>query len=598
MQGLESLSLLDILRSIPDSVVTIGSDKRIIALNGPAESLTGRREAEAIGQPCAAVIRCEICGTDRCPFEAAYAGGETVTNFNVMLRDEAGQTTPVCINTSPLKDARGAVAGVVETIRVVSHINRLIEEIRDQRNQARAVLDSIAEGVLTADREGRITSINRTGRLVLGWEEAEVLGRPWHHVVALQEGGETPPIAGAIEAGTSVRDCEVALRGRRGETVPASLTLGTFRNAEGERLGTILTFRDLGEIDRIAEVRRSRAPLAGIVGTSARLRAVLDLVEMVADSDSTVLLQGESGTGKGLFAHAIHQLSARRDRPFVKVSCAALPEALLESELFGHERGAFTGALRAREGRFELAHRGTIFLDEIGDLSPAVQVKLLRVLQEREFERIGSNRTVTVDVRVIAATNRPLRRLMQEGKFREDLFYRLNVIPIHVPPLRERPEDIPLLVEHVLGRLAAKGKGRGTRLSPRTLAILRQHAWPGNVRELENALEHAMVCTPGRVIEPEALPESLLAAVRGPAPRGVPAQTAPPPPDSSEDLAPARDTPPARPARSPRAPLTREDLLRALETCGWRRAEAAARLGIERTTLWRHMRQHRIAPPA
>jgi len=380
--------------------------------------------------------------------------------------------------------------------------------------------------------------------------------------------------------------------------VPASLTLGTFRNAEGERLGTILTFRDLGEIDRIAEVRRSRAPLAGIVGTSARLRAVLDLVEMVADSDSTVLLQGESGTGKGLFAHAIHQLSARRDRPFVKVSCAALPEALLESELFGHERGAFTGALRAREGRFELAHRGTIFLDEIGDLSPAVQVKLLRVLQEREFERIGSNRTVTVDVRVIAATNRPLRRLMQEGKFREDLFYRLNVIPIHVPPLRERPEDIPLLVEHVLGRLAAKGKGRGTRLSPRTLAILRQHAWPGNVRELENALEHAMVCTPGRVIEPEALPESLLAAVRGPAPRGVPAQTAPPPPDSSEDLAPARDTPPARPARSPRAPLTREDLLRALETCGWRRAEAAARLGIERTTLWRHMRQHRIAPPA
>src|SRR3990172_8155328 len=229
MQGLESLSLLDILRSIPDSVVTIGSDKRISALNAPAESLTGRREAEAIGQPCAAVIRCEICGTDRCPFEAAYAGGETVTNFNVMLRDEAGQTTPVCINTSPLKDARGAVVGVVETIRVVSHINRLIEEIRDQRNQARAVLDSITDGVLTADREGRITSINRTARLALGWEEAEVLGRPWHHVVAIAE-KDVPPVTAAIEGGTPMRDREVSLRGRRGETLPASLTVGTFRN--------------------------------------------------------------------------------------------------------------------------------------------------------------------------------------------------------------------------------------------------------------------------------------------------------------------------------------------------------------------------------
>jgi DNA-binding NtrC family response regulator len=187
---------------------------------------------------------------------------------------------------------------------------------------------------------------------------------------------------------------------------------------------------------------------------------------------------------------------------------------------------------------------------------------------------------------------------MQEGKFREDLFYRLNVIPIHVPPLRERAEDIPLLVEHVLGRLAAKGKGRGTGLSPRTLAILRRHAWPGNVRELENVLEHAMVCTPGRVIEPEALPESLLAAVRRPAPRGVLVQTGPLPPDLPEPQAAAGDTPPPHPAPPPRAHLTREDLLRALETCGWRRAEAAAHLGIERTTLWRHMRQHGIAPPA
>jgi PAS domain S-box-containing protein len=585
MQSLDTLSVVDILRSIPDSVITIGADRQIIALNGPAESLTGVREADAVGRPCAAVLRCEICGTDRCPFDAAYAGGETVTNFNVALRDEAGQTTPVCINTSPLKDVRGAVAGVVETIRVVSHINRLIEEIRDQRNQARAVLDSIADGVLTADRDGRITSINRTARIVLGWDEAHVLGRPWDQVVEIQGNGEAPAIGEALASGTAVRGREVVLRGRGGGRVSASLTVGVFRNAEGEPLGSILTFRDLGEIERIAEVRRSRTPLAGIIGKSPRLRAIFDLVETVADSDSTVLLQGESGTGKGLFAQAIHQFSPRRGHPFVKVSCAALPEALLESELFGHEKGAFTGAVRAREGRFEMAHRGTIFLDEIGDLSPAMQVKLLRVLQEHEFERVGSNRTVKVDVRVIAATHRPLRHLMQEGKFREDLFYRLNVIPIHIPPLRERMEDVPLLAEHLLGRLSARGKGRGKHLSPRTLGILLRHTWPGNVRELENVLEHAVVCTEGPVIEPHALPESLLAAVQGTAEAPAAAQAGPshgPLPTAGLRL----------------TALDREGILLALEACGWRRAEAARRLRIERTTLWRHMRRLGIAPPA
>jgi PAS domain S-box-containing protein len=584
MQSLDTLSVVDILRSIPDSVITIGADRRIIGLNGPAESLTGVREADAVGRPCAAVLRCEICGTDRCPFDAAYAGGETVTNFNVALRDEAGQTTPVCINTSPLKDVRGAVAGVVETIRVVSHINRLIEEVRDQRNQARAVLDSIADGVLTADRDGRITSINRTARIVLGWDEAQVLGRPWHQVVEIQGNGEAPAISDALASGAAVRGREVLLRGRGGGRVSASLTLGTFRNAEGEPIGSILTFRDLGEIERIAEVRRSRTPLAGIIGKAPRLRAIFDLVETVASSDSTVLLQGESGTGKGLFAQAIHQFSPRRGHPFVKVSCAALPEALLESELFGHEKGAFTGAVRAREGRFEMAHRGTIFLDEIGDLSAAMQVKLLRVLQEHEFERVGSNRTLKVDVRVIAATHRTLRRLMEEGKFREDLFYRLNVIPIHIPPLRERMEDVPLLAEHLLGRLSARGKGRGKHLSPRTLGILLRHAWPGNVRELENVLEHAVVCTDGQVIEPHALPESLLAAVQGTA-------------EAPEAMPPA-DSPHGPVAGPRRTTLDREGIQRALEACGWRRAEAARRLRIERTTLWRHMRRLGIAPPA
>ncbi|MBI4736080.1 MAG: sigma 54-interacting transcriptional regulator, partial [candidate division NC10 bacterium] len=506
----EPLSVLDILRSIPDSVLTIDRDKRIVSLTGPAEALTGTAEIAAGGRACGAVLKSEICDTDRCPFDRSFIGGETVTNFNVLMRDAAGEKTPICINTSPLKNGKGEVVGVVETIRVVSHINRLIEELREQRNKVQAVLDSIAEGVFTVDRDGRITSVNRMAERILGYPAGEVLERPCQDVYPQEICGPGSSLHETLQGGRQVRNREVTVADRHGTAVPLSLSTGPFRDEAGTTLGAVCTIRDLREIERIAEERRSRTPFVGIVGKHPRIREVFDLVEMIKDSDSTVLLQGESGTGKGLFAQALHSRSPRRRHPFVKVSCAALPETLLESELFGHEKGAFTGAIKDRKGRFELADKGTIFLDEIGDLSPSVQVKLLRVLQEQEFERLGGTQTIKVDVRVIAATHRDLRQLMREGKFREGLFCRLNVIPVHLPPLRERKADTPLLVEFLLDRFAAKGKGKATSVSPRTMAILMDHLWPGNVRELENVLEHAMVCSRGNVIEPEALPRSLL----------------------------------------------------------------------------------------
>jgi transcriptional regulator with PAS, ATPase and Fis domain len=361
---------------------------------------------------------------------------------------------------------------------------------------------------------------------------------------------------------------------RKGRAIPLSVSTGPFRDETGATLGAVCTLRDLREIERIADERRHRGPFLGIIGSHPRMREVFDLVDMIKDSDSTVLIQGESGTGKGLLAHALHRVSPRRQEPFIKVSCAALPETLLESELFGHERGAFTGAIRDRKGRFELADKGTVFLDEIGDLSLAVQVKLLRVLQEQEFERLGGTDTIRVDVRVIAATHRDLLRLMREGKFREDLYYRLNVIPVHLPALRDRKSDVPLLVEHLLDRFASQGKGKATTISPRAMAILMDHHWPGNVRELENALEHAVVCSRGPVIEPEALPRALL--VPHPAPG----------PD-------ARQTD----ARSGAAGDEREQILRTLESCRWNRGRAAAHLGIDRTTLWRKMQRLKITAP-
>jgi formate hydrogenlyase transcriptional activator len=238
-----------------------------------------------------------------------------------------------------------------------------------------------------------------------------------------------------------------------------------------------------------------------IIGNSSALRRVLQEVETVAPADSTVLIIGETGTGKELIARAIHNLSARRDRTLVKVNCAAIPTGLLESELFGHEKGAFTGASERRVGRFELAHQGTIFLDEVGDIPPELQPKLLRVLQEQEFERLGSSRTIRVDARVVAATNVDLARLVEEKKFRSDLYYRLNVFPIHLPPLRERPEDIPMLVHFFANNYAQRMKKPIERIPVETMATLTAYRWPGNIRELQNLIERAVILTRGRVLE-------------------------------------------------------------------------------------------------
>jgi two-component system response regulator HydG len=261
--------------------------------------------------------------------------------------------------------------------------------------------------------------------------------------------------------------------------------------------------------DAFAEDRAREMDPTGLVGRSEAMRRVLDQVRKVAATDATVLVLGESGTGKELVARALHAQGPRRDGPFVSVSCAALPEALLESELFGHERGAFTGAIRRKLGRFELAHQGTLFLDEVGEIPAAVQVKLLRVLAERRFERVGGEEPVEVDVRVVSATHRDLAALVAAGRFREDLYYRLAVVPVSLPPLRERPGDVEELAGWFVEKLAPRLGRRVKGFTPEALALLRGHAWPGNVRELENVVEQAIVFAEGEVVRPEDLPEGI-----------------------------------------------------------------------------------------
>jgi len=318
-----------------------------------------------------------------------------------------------------------------------------------------------------------------------------------------------------------------------------------------------------------------RYGLEGLVGKSPQMMKIYELIETVALTDVTVLISGESGTGKEVVANAIHLQSPRKGRPFVKVNCAALPETLLESELFGHEKGAFTGALKQRKGRFEIADGGTLFLDEIGDISPGVQVKLLRVLQERQFERVGGNETLSVNVRLICATQRDLKEEIRKGNFREDLYYRLNVVPITLPPLRERREDILLLAEHFIDKFSKKMGKEITGLSEEAKTLLLKYPFPGNIRELENMLERAIALIKGKIIQAEDLPEEVCGQ-----------------PSSIQDV--CKRILGSKPLASATKLFEKEYIQTVLEKTKGKKGQAADILGISRKTLWEKIKELEI----
>jgi transcriptional regulator with GAF, ATPase, and Fis domain len=365
------------------------------------------------------------------------------------------------------------------------------------------------------------------------------------------------------------------LRRKDGSVLPVHKNARLMLSPAGDVLGGIEVVTDIsGVIDLEAELSRlrtqsvERARVGRLIGADPSMQRLYDMIDMASRNDLSVLIEGETGTGKELVAHAIHHMSQRRDRPFIRVSCAALSEALLESELFGHVRGAFTGAFQNRQGRFEAANGGTLLLDEIGDVSLNVQTKLLRVIQEHEFERVGDSRPIRVDIRVIAATNVDLVALCEQGRFRRDLYYRLAVVPIATPPLREHKPDIPMLVEHFERRMH-KTMGRPPRgVTPAALDVLTRYDWPGNVRELEHAVEYASAVARDRAIDTDALPPT----VNRPA------------------LPPLGASPPTL-ADAPRTALTPARIAQALAQTGGNRARAAEILGTSRVTLWKWMKR-------
>jgi PAS domain S-box-containing protein len=371
------------------------------------------------------------------------------------------------------------------------------------------ILDSINEGVFTVDTDWRITSFNRAAERITGVSRMDAAGRACWDVFRASLCEKNCALKRTFETGRPIVNATAHIYGHDGRRVPIRISTAILRDDEGRVIGGVETFQDLSQIEELRKELSSRFTFEDIVGRSAVMRGLFGVLPQIAESDSTVLIEGPSGTGKELFARAIHNLSPRRNRPFVPVNCAALPDTLLESELFGHKAGAFTDAKKDKAGRFSRANGGTIFLDEIGDISPALQVRLLRVLQERVIEPLGAVEPVKVNIRVVAATNKSLSEEVRLSRFREDLYYRVRVIHLQLPSLKERREDIPLLVDHLLAKFnRLQGKDIAG-LSAEAAARLMEHDFPGNVRELENIVEQAFVLCRGGLIELHHLPPEL-----------------------------------------------------------------------------------------
>ncbi|MEE9913023.1 MAG: sigma 54-interacting transcriptional regulator [Deltaproteobacteria bacterium] len=429
------------------------------------------------------------------------------------------------------------------------------------------ILDSIADGVFTVDQDWHITSFNRAAEKITGVTRDEAIGQLCKDVLKADTCERSCCLRATMKNGDPIVNKNVFIIDAQGRRLPISISTALLRDRKGKLLGAVETFRDISVEEDLRKAIRAKYSFADIISKNHRMLRLFDILPDIAESASTVLIDGESGTGKELIARAVHNLSPRKRQPFVAVNCSALPDTLLESELFGYKAGAFTDAKKDKPGRFQLAENGTLFLDEIGDITPAMQVKLLRVVQEKTYEPLGATKSIEHHVRLIAATNKNLEDLVHQGHFREDLFYRINVFKISLPPLRERMEDIPLLAEHFIARFNTLQKKDITGFSDDAITALMTYAYPGNIRELANIIERAFILCKTGLIEKKHLPESLFA--------NLSIQ------DESASLRYAASA----------------CLMSALKQNNWNRLKTAKQLGMHKSTLYRKIKSLGLSIP-
>ncbi len=553
-------------------VFTVDSNRKLTSLNRTTEQFTGYTEKEVLGKYCYQVFKNNLCYGD-CKFHEAVEAEQKSLRFSLEFINRQNEKQLITKIVTPLYDVNEKLEGCMEIFQSNSAFEELVNRIRYDERNLKIILDNLGIGVFTTTRGGHVTFFNTMAESISGYNRKEVLGKPCSVILGGNNGKDTALLLKSISDGKprSNKNGLVSTKDERVISVQADY-MALF-NERARIVGGLATIEDLSLIQQMSRAISAQYIFADMIGKAPSMQKIFSMVPVVAASEATVLIGGPTGTGKDLLAKIIHNISSRAQKPMVKVNCAALPDNLLESEMFGYVKGAFTGADQDKPGRFQEADGGTIFLDEIGDLPLSLQAKLLRVLEDQEFYPLGSRKMTKVDVRIVAATNQTLEKEVEKRRFREDLFYRLNVLRLELPPLRERREDVPLLINHIMKQRSTMLRAPAKGISEGAMEVLLNYGYPGNVRELENILEHALIICQDDTIERKHLPHSL--------------QKKSPPLESPED---SGDN-----FLSATHSNERRRILQALKRFDWHRGNTALELNMNRSTLWRKMKKYNLS---
>ena len=553
----------------PDGIIVISSEKKIIAFSQAASRITGYEEDEIILKDFNFLFK--KSGEYKNYITDSLTSGNTYSNLSINITCNKDRVLNVLSSITPITRSDKSIIGLALVFRDTEEMLSLAEIIQDktqalmdEKNKLDAIFNSNIEGTFTIDMEWNVTSFNKSAEKITGYNKEEAINKKCWEIFGSNLCRNGCHMESTMSGRVSSIGNELVIKSKEKKLIPIRVNSAPLLNGMNEQVGAVETFIDISEIKNLAEHLSEKYKFANIIGKSKSMNKVYSLLESVAQSDSSVLITGESGTGKELVARAIHLHSDRKSAPFVAINCNAFAESLIESELFGHEKGAFTGAIKNKTGRFELAKEGTLFLDEIGDLSSQIQVKLLRVLETKQFEQVGGIEPITLNARIIAATNKDLKKEIETGRFREDLLFRINVINIDLPPLRERMEDFPILVNHFIELFNEKLKKKIAGISAEAFRLLTKYNWPGNIRELENVIEHGFVLCQGEIIQLEHLPEKLINRI-----------------ETFEN----KNKP------SPIIEAEKKLILDTLEKYKGNKNETAKALGINKSTLWRKMKK-------
>ncbi len=562
----QSLKLLDQLNI---AAFTVDMDRKITTINHAAVTLMELEGVDIIGRDCLEVF----CGVP-CLISCLSNGNDnklTSETNSLILRENDPEPMVTRLST-PIHDKSGKMVGCLTILQDNTPLADLISRVHHEERSLKIILDNLDIGIFTINRSGYITFFNTAAEKISGYARRQVLGNPCSLILSKDASSDLLMLKDSIKSRRKIVSHRGCMMTPDGETVPVRATYIPLENEQGKIVGGLAAVQDLTLAQHLDQVISDRYTFHHMVGKDPKILKIFEKVAVVADTDATVLIEGATGTGKDMLAKVIHSASRRSKKPFIKVNCAALPDTLLESEMFGYARGAFTGADRDKPGRFNEADGGTIFLDEIGDIPLSLQAKLLRVLEDQEFYPLGSRHTKKVDVRIISATNRGLEKLVEEHLFREDLFYRLNVIRIEIPPLKERKADIPILIRYIMRRLCSTKAQGPDGISEEAMKVLLNYDYPGNVRELENILEHSLIICRSDIIEIKHLPEYLHNKLPHTAPECLTA-------DVEFDYEQKSE---------------RNRILRTLEKYQWHRGKTAKALDVDRSTLWRKMKMYQL----